>query len=558
MADLVDKAEAELSQIMARITMATMQRGLRLSATVGKGVALAPYKVAAAVWNVTSNAISKAAHPDQGKVSLRQFTQLTEGKRDVVKLDDKAVAREFERELKRHGVTWTVEQHRDGSRTFHVQGKDAELIQHALGVAAARVDEKIARGAPELQADQQPVEHEQPQQEQTPEHDGTEQEHEVSDPRLIEHGHAPYQHEDGASESYFVTIDQGGVQQTLWGVDLERAIDVSGAQIGDGITLENVGSIPVTLPDGTKAHRNTWNVTVTDAQQTVTDAQQPEVHEDHQVLDLDEGERSAVADELRKYADYSEGDLDLDTRELAGELSNDPTYAYDEQATSEALEQEQERIGQVQQEQVAAATPYRELADQVEQTGRLDLTDDAVRRDVTEVIDNAGWRLDGDAQDAPPQPMQRVVEVVQAPRQQEQPQHDQAPQRAAPERDEYDEPVQAESVGVHGTDELREDAPARSSAEDATPEHDQPAATAERDEAVADRGGHSQQREAPAPVADRPPRQLSPRDETREKVAKRIDQDVKAKKEELRQSKTRTRTPGRDAATEAREATRRR
>lgn len=463
MADLVDKAEAELSQIMARITMATMQSGLRLSATVGKGVALAPYKVAAAVWNVTSNAISKAAHPEQGKVSLRQFTQLTEGKRDVVKLDDKAVSREFERELKRHGVTWTVEQHRDGSRTFHVQGKDAELIQHALGVAAARVDEKIARGAPELQAEQQPVEQDQPQQEQAREHDGTEQEHPVA----------------------------------------ER---------------------------------------------------------DDQVLDLDEAERSALVDELRKYADYREGDLDLDTRERAAELSNDPTYAYDEQATTEALEQEQEQIGQFQQEQVAAASPYRELADQVEQTGRLDLTDDAVRRDVTEVIENTGWRLDGDAQDAPPQPMQRVVEAVQAPRPQEQPQHDQAPQQAAPERDEYDEPVQAESVGAHGTDELREDAPARSSADDATAEHDQPAATADRDEAVTDRGGHSQQREAPAPVADRPPRQLSPRDETREKVAKRIDQDVKAKKEELRQSKTRTRnrTPGRDAATEAREATRRR
>lgn len=470
MADLVDKAEAELTQIMARITMATMQRGLRLSATVGKGIVAAPYKAAAAVWNLSSNLINKATRPEQGKVSLKQFTQLTEGKRDMVKLDDKAVSREFERELKRHGVTWTVEQHRDGSRTFHVQGKDAELIQHALGVAAARVDEKIARGVPELQAEQQPVEQEQPQQEQsapeqTPEHDGTEQE-------------------------------------------------------------------------------------------------QPVAERDDQVLDLDEAERSALADELRKYADYREGYLDPGEAlsERAAELSNDPTYAYDEQATAEALEQEQEQIGQFQQVQIAAGDPYRELADQVEQTGQLDLTDDAVCRDVAEVIDNAGWRLDGDGLAPTPQPMQRVVEAVQAPRPQEQPQHDQAPQQAAPERDEYDEPVQAEGVGAHGTDELREDAPARGTAEDSAPEHDEAAATRERDEAVADRGGHSQQRETPAPVADRPPRQLSPRDETREKVVKRIDQDVKAKKEELRQSKTRTRnrTPGREAATEAREATRRR
>lgn len=276
MADLVDKAESELAQIVSRITMATTQRGFQVSATVGKKVAAAPFKAAVAAWHATS----KAINPEQGKVTLKQFSQLAEGKRDVVQLDDKAVSREFERELKRHGVTWTAEAHRDGSRTFHIQGKDAELIQHALGVAASRVDEKIARGAPELQAEQQ------------------------------------RQHE----------------------------------------------------------------------------------------------------------------------------------------------------------------------------------------------------------------------------------------------------PVQGASIDAHGTDELREDAPARSTAEDSTPEHDQAAATRERDEAVADRGGHSQQRETPAPVAERPPRQLSPRDETREKVAKRIDQDVKQKKEELRQSKTRTRnrTPGRDAATEAREATRRR
>lgn len=201
---------------------------------------------------------------------------------------------------------------------------------------------------------------------------------------------------------------------------------------------------------------STWNVYDQRGHPTMTttvnktEQEQPVAQRDDQVLDLDEAERSALADELRKYADYREGDLDLDTSERAAELSNDPTYAYDEQATTEALEQEQEQIGQFQQEQIAAATPYRELADQVEQTGRLDLTDDAVRRDVTEVIDRAGWRLDGDAQDAPPQPMQRVVEAVQAPRPQEQPQHDHAPQQAAPERDEYDEPDRStQTIELH-------------------------------------------------------------------------------------------------------------
>lgn len=455
MADLIDKAESDMSQMINRVGSQAVSRGgqaaVKLSINVARSVTNAPYAAAAAVWGAARRAVHEAT--DTGKVTLKTFSNLADGRREVITLDDQAVSRELEKELKRHGVTWAMEKQSDGSTTFHVQGADIELVQHALGVAAERVDERLVRRGGDRQ--EQPQQ-EQSAQEQAREHDGTEQEQSVA----------------------------------------ER---------------------------------------------------------DDQVLDLDEAERSALADELRKYADYREGDLDLDTRERAAELSNDPTYAYDEQATTEALEQEQEQIGQFQQEQIAAASPYRELADQVEQTGRLDLTDDAVRRDVTEVVENTGWRLDGDAQDAPPQPIQRVVEAVQAPRPQEQPQHDQVPQQAAPERDEYDEPVQADSVGAHGTDELPEDAPARSSADDATVEHNQPAATAERDEAVADRGGHSEQRDPAASRAEQAP-QISARDQTRRRNADRIDKKVTEKKAELSADKARTkkRGPRRDTANEAR------
>jgi hypothetical protein len=57
----------------------------------------------------------------------------------------RAVSRELEKELKRHGVTWAMEKQSDGSTTFHVQGADIELVQHALGVAAERVDERLVR-----------------------------------------------------------------------------------------------------------------------------------------------------------------------------------------------------------------------------------------------------------------------------------------------------------------------------------------------------------------------------------------------------------------------------
>lgn len=81
--------------------------------------------------------------------------------------------------------------------------------------------------------------------------------------RLVEHGAAPYEHDPQKSDSYFVTLENDkGEQRTLWGVDLERAM--KGAEralvIGEKIGLQHEGSIPVTLPDGTETHRNTWKV----------------------------------------------------------------------------------------------------------------------------------------------------------------------------------------------------------------------------------------------------------------------------------------------------------
>jgi hypothetical protein len=134
----------------------------------------------------------------------------------------------------------------------------------------------------------------------------------------------------------------------------------------------------------------------------------------YQVLNLDDMERAAVAELLWRYADYREGDLDFSTSQLAFELSLDPRYAYDPTATQEALERESSSIEQFVQKQVAAAEPFRELARQVEQTGQLDLTDEDTLHGVGEALDNTGWRLDGDPEDAPPQGIRRILAAVQA------------------------------------------------------------------------------------------------------------------------------------------------
>jgi len=79
--------------------------------------------------------------------------------------------------------------------------------------------------------------------------------------RLVEHGAAPFEHDPQKSGSYFVTLENDkGEQRTLWGVDLERAMKEAAPEIGERIGLQHEGSTPVTLPDGTQTHRNTWKV----------------------------------------------------------------------------------------------------------------------------------------------------------------------------------------------------------------------------------------------------------------------------------------------------------
>ncbi|EGN7253090.1 Ti-type conjugative transfer relaxase TraA [Salmonella enterica] len=79
--------------------------------------------------------------------------------------------------------------------------------------------------------------------------------------RLVAHGEAPYQHEEGNSRSYFATLENDkGEQRTIWGVDLERAIADAGTRVGDKVSFEHVGAETVQLPNGQSVQRNSWKV----------------------------------------------------------------------------------------------------------------------------------------------------------------------------------------------------------------------------------------------------------------------------------------------------------
>lgn len=91
---------------------------------------------------------------------------------------------------------------------------------------------------------------------------------------LVAHGSAPYMHDKKNNKSYYViTRDNNDKEQTSWGVDLERAIEESGAKKGDKVQITNEGrtevtvSVPVHDAEGNvidhedkQVFRNSWNV----------------------------------------------------------------------------------------------------------------------------------------------------------------------------------------------------------------------------------------------------------------------------------------------------------
>ena len=90
---------------------------------------------------------------------------------------------------------------------------------------------------------------------------------------LIGHGAAPFNFDRDNKENYFVhTMDDAGKEKLYWGLDLARAVEESGAKIGDVITAQRTGSKLVTVkelreqPDGRKqevkiqTRRSAWEI----------------------------------------------------------------------------------------------------------------------------------------------------------------------------------------------------------------------------------------------------------------------------------------------------------
>ncbi len=93
--------------------------------------------------------------------------------------------------------------------------------------------------------------------------------------RLIDHGTANYKHDRHADLSYFIKIDTPDGERTLWGKDLQRAVEqsLSRASPGNDVVVRQLGAKPVTVVRPTRdeegrivnrtqvqTHLNRWSV----------------------------------------------------------------------------------------------------------------------------------------------------------------------------------------------------------------------------------------------------------------------------------------------------------
>lgn len=94
---------------------------------------------------------------------------------------------------------------------------------------------------------------------------------------LVAHGPAPFNHDIKQRPSYCATVRTVNGERTVWGLDLERAINEAGVQLGQRIELERGGSRTITsqqrqfdaqgselAPKTVTSRRNEWRVSSPD------------------------------------------------------------------------------------------------------------------------------------------------------------------------------------------------------------------------------------------------------------------------------------------------------
>lgn len=166
----VEKAEQLEERLVTASTQQGVQATLRLTTEASKKVVekagAATKSAGQHIWGVGADAKSALVESLQemaqgmrdraherkwgSEIPLEDFAETVDGKREVVNLEDNELVEEVRQELRKHGVTFAVEQDDQDRFYLHVRGNDANLIAHALDRAQERLDARRLEQEPDL------------------------------------------------------------------------------------------------------------------------------------------------------------------------------------------------------------------------------------------------------------------------------------------------------------------------------------------------------------------------------------------------------------------------
>lgn len=135
--------------------------------------------------------------------------------------------------------------------------------------------------------------------------------------KLVGVGTDHYQNDPKNEKSYFAKLEnKSGFVKTVWGIDIERAITESDVEVGDVITLNNLGRKAVTITreirndqgdtvreEQISTHRNTWSVINHSSKPVKVDAVPDEVRHAEKEATTEEAEQQCEPAETSKTTD---------------------------------------------------------------------------------------------------------------------------------------------------------------------------------------------------------------------------------------------------------------
>lgn len=163
---LVMSSTQEGVQATLRLTTESTKRLVQSTGSVMKGAGHVAWGAGVAAQRGISDSlremaegIRERAHEKKwgSEIPLEDFAETVDGKREVVSLEDNELVEEVRQELRKHNVTFAVEQDDQDRFYLHVRGNDANLIAHAIDRAQERLDARRLEQEPTLDEEQEPT-----------------------------------------------------------------------------------------------------------------------------------------------------------------------------------------------------------------------------------------------------------------------------------------------------------------------------------------------------------------------------------------------------------------